>query len=197
MISIPRQPISRTLLDIGWQRRMGLYGRIQGYRRAAEILHHAMLADQSVRDSDTVVFPYAACWRHHIKLQLKSVLVQLWAMCDLPAKSAHHHKIDQLWAETQKIIAREFPEETFHPRQQCHFLPAQPGHTSITTENGQPRPLRRDTGTTGTEELPHLLGLLVPLAAAHITTVGRAAACREVLPLPGRAGTPPRPGAAR
>ncbi len=90
---------------------MGLYGRIQGYRRAAEILHHAMLADQSVRDLDTVVFPYAACWRHHIELQLKSILVQLRVMCDLPIQAAHHHKIDQLWADTQKIIATEFPEE--------------------------------------------------------------------------------------
>ncbi|KAF0835714.1 hypothetical protein [Nocardia caishijiensis] len=99
------------LSDIGWQRRMGLYGRIQGFRRAAEILHHAMLTDQSVRDLDTVVFPYATCWRHHIELQLKSILVQLRVMCDLPAKAAHHHKIDQLWAETQKIIAKEFPDE--------------------------------------------------------------------------------------
>lgn len=30
--------------DIGWQRRMGLYGRIQGFRRAAEILGSTMLA---------------------------------------------------------------------------------------------------------------------------------------------------------
>lgn len=99
------------LSDIGWQRRNRLDGRIQGFRRAAEILHDAMLADQSVRDLDTVVFPYATCWRHHIELQLKCVLAQLRAMCELPAKATHHHKIDQLWAEAQKIIAKEFPDE--------------------------------------------------------------------------------------
>lgn len=97
--------------DIGWQRRMGLYGRIQGFRRAAEILYNTMRADQSVRDLDTVVFPYLTCWRHHIELQLKSILAQLRVMCDMPAKAAHHHKIDQLWVETQKIIATEFPDE--------------------------------------------------------------------------------------
>jgi hypothetical protein len=32
----------------------------------------------------------------------------------------------------------------------------------------------------------------VPLAAGHSTTVGRAAVCWEVLPLPGRAVTPAR-----
>jgi hypothetical protein len=48
--------------DIGWQRRLGLQGRILGFS-AAEILHNAMLADPSPRDIDTVIFPYAQCWR--------------------------------------------------------------------------------------------------------------------------------------
>lgn len=97
--------------DLGWQRRMGLYGRIQGFRRAAEILHSAMLADQSVRDLDTVIFPYAACWRHHVELQLKSVLAQLRALSDLPVQAQHHHKIDQLWGMAKKLMLKEFPDE--------------------------------------------------------------------------------------
>ncbi len=42
--------------DIGWQRRLGLQGRILGFRRAAEILHAAMLSRRSIRDLDTVIF---------------------------------------------------------------------------------------------------------------------------------------------
>jgi len=82
--------------DIGWQRRLGLQGRITGFRRAAEILHAAMLAEQSIRDLDTVIFPYAACWRHCVELQLKTLLAQLRALSDLPVEGRHHHRIDQL-----------------------------------------------------------------------------------------------------
>lgn len=96
--------------DIDWQRRLGLQGRILGFRRAAEIVHTAMLADQSMRDLDTVIFPYAACWRHHVELQLKSLLAQLRALSDLPGGERHHHKIDQLWQEVRSFI-EHFPDE--------------------------------------------------------------------------------------
>lgn len=97
--------------DVGWQCRLGLQGRILGFRRAAEIMHTAMLSEQSVRDLDTVIFPYAACWRHHVELQLKSLLAQLRALSDLPAESRHHHRIDQLWHEVRKPMLRRFPSE--------------------------------------------------------------------------------------
>jgi hypothetical protein len=97
--------------DIGWQRRLGLHGRITGFRRAAEILHAAMLSQRSIRDLDTVIFPYAACWRHHVELQLKSLLAQLRALYDLPAENRHHHRIDQLWQESEKLMVKHFPGE--------------------------------------------------------------------------------------
>ena len=80
-----------------------------GFRRAAEILQAAMLAQHSVRDLDTVIFPYAACWRHHVELQLKSLLAQLRALSDLPVEGRHHHQIDQLWQEARKLMAEHFP----------------------------------------------------------------------------------------
>ena len=97
--------------DIGWQCRLGLQGRIMGFRRAAEILHAAMIAERSIRDLDTVIFPYAACWRHHVELQLKSLLAQLRALSDLPAEGRHHHRIDQLWQEARKPMIEHFPSE--------------------------------------------------------------------------------------
>ena len=82
-----------------------------GFRRAAEILHAAMIAERSIRDLDTVIFPYAACWRHHVELQLKSLLAQLRALSDLPAEGRHHHRIDQLWQEARKPMIEHFPSE--------------------------------------------------------------------------------------
>ena len=101
--------------DIGWQRRLGLQGRITGFRRAAEILYAAMLAEQSIRDLDTVIFPYAACWRHCVELQLKTLLAQLRALSDLPAQGRHHHRIDQLWQETRKLMIEHFPSDRADP----------------------------------------------------------------------------------
>jgi hypothetical protein len=80
-------------------------------RRAAEILYNALLADPSIRDLDTVIFPYAQCWRHHVELQLKSLLAQLRALSDLPTEARHHHRIDQLWQETRKLILEHFPDD--------------------------------------------------------------------------------------
>lgn len=71
-----------------------------------------MLADHSIRDLDTAIFPYAASWRHHVELQLKSLLAQLHAVSDLPTASRHHHKIDQLWQEVRRLMIEHFPNET-------------------------------------------------------------------------------------
>jgi hypothetical protein len=105
----------RSFSDIGWQRRLGLQGRIMGFRRAAEILHAAMLAEQSIRDLDTVIFPYAACWRHYVELRLKALLVQLRALSELPVEGRHHHRIDRLWQETRKLMIEHFPSERAGP----------------------------------------------------------------------------------
>lgn len=99
----------RGFSDIGWQRKLGLQGRIMGFRRAAEILYAGMRSEQSISDLDTVVFPYAACWRHHVEIQLKSLLAQLRALSDLPAESRHHHRIGQLWQEARKLLIQHFP----------------------------------------------------------------------------------------
>jgi hypothetical protein len=97
--------------DIGWQRRLGLAGRIRGFRRAAELLYEAMISQHSIRDLDTVIFPYAACWRHHVELQLKTLLAQLRALGDLPVENRHHHRIDQLWHEARNLMIWLFPDE--------------------------------------------------------------------------------------
>lgn len=100
-----------SFTDIGRQRRLGLQGRIVGFRRAAEILYTGMLDAHSIRDLDTVIFPYATCWRHHVELQLKSLLAQPRALSDLPAEGRHHHKIEQLWQEVRNLMIEQSPDE--------------------------------------------------------------------------------------
>lgn len=97
--------------DIGWQRKMGLQGRIYGFRRAAELLYEGMCGGQSIRDLDTVIFPYATCWRHYIELQLKSLLAQLRALSDLPPENRHHHRIGQLWQEVRNHFTKVYSED--------------------------------------------------------------------------------------
>ncbi|HEU5156129.1 MAG TPA: hypothetical protein VFU43_03975 [Streptosporangiaceae bacterium] len=99
--------------DLGWQRHHhGLFGRIFGFRRAAEMLYEAMLASHSIADLDTVFYPYAMCWRHHVELQLKTIHAQLRAIGGLPTQSHHHHKIQQLWRECRKLLIEHFPNES-------------------------------------------------------------------------------------
>lgn len=95
--------------DLGRQRRLGLQSRILGFRRAAEVLQAAMLADQSTRDLDTVIFPYAACWRHHVELQLNSLLAQLQALSDLATASRHPQDRSTV-AGSAEVHDRAFPE---------------------------------------------------------------------------------------
>jgi hypothetical protein len=62
------------------------YGRMEGYRRGAEILaEHVLTKD---RDLDTVVFQLAACWRHHIELRLKALLGALQQLLALPVEAS-------------------------------------------------------------------------------------------------------------
>ncbi len=99
--------------DLAWQRQhYGMHGRIVGFRRAAEMLYEAMLTSRSIADLDTVFYPYAMCWRHHVELQLKALRPQLRVLGNLPAQSQHHHANQQLWQECRKLLIEHFPNES-------------------------------------------------------------------------------------
>lgn len=134
--------------DLGWQRRLGLLGRITGFRRAAEILYDAMRSERSPRDLDTVVFPYAACWRHHVELQLKSLHAQLRALSELPAEGRHHHRIDQLWQECRKLIMEHFPDEKENLRHVGRVI------SQLAQMDPDGQAFRYDAGRDGQETLP-------------------------------------------
>jgi hypothetical protein len=85
------------------------WDRADGYRRAAEILADHLLAHR--HDLDAVVFPFAACWRHHVEVQLKGVLVDLQRLLDVPVVEHHHHDVLQLWNEVRPLLVKAHPGE--------------------------------------------------------------------------------------
>lgn len=101
-----------TFADIGKQRVNGAYGRISGFRRAAEILYESMIALESISDLDTVVFPYATCWRHHIELQLKEVSTSLCDLLERPHATSNTHDLAKLSHEVKNMLQEHWPDDT-------------------------------------------------------------------------------------
>lgn len=107
-----RSSDSHVYTFLAWQQGKDLQGRIMGYRRAAEILATAMLADsRNIRDLDTVIFPFVACWRHYVELQLKSLITQCQELLGLPITRRGGHNIEQLWSELRSLLVQAYPGE--------------------------------------------------------------------------------------
>lgn len=97
--------------------------RAYGYRRAAEILADHMLVHRS--DLNAVIFPFAACWRHHVEVLLKGVLVDLQRLLGVPVVEHHHHDVLQLWNEVRPLLVRAHPGEERRDRSVVGRLLAQ------------------------------------------------------------------------
>lgn len=103
---------NRIYAFLAWQQGRDIQGRIIGYRRAAEILATTMLTDGlTIRDLDTIIFPFAACWRHYVELQLKSLITQCRQLLDLPVQRRGGHNIEQLWSELRSLLMQAYPLE--------------------------------------------------------------------------------------
>lgn len=88
--------------------------RADGYQRAAEILADHILTHRS--DLDSVVFPFAACWRHYVELQLKRALMDLRRLLDVPVVEEQHHDVLQLWNKVRPLLVRAHPDESRRDR---------------------------------------------------------------------------------
>jgi hypothetical protein len=58
-----------------------------------------------------VIFPFAACWRHYVELQLKSLIEQCQKLLDQTAKRRGGHNIEQLWSEMRPLLVQLHPQE--------------------------------------------------------------------------------------
>lgn len=65
-----------------WQRD-AVFGRAEGFKRAAEVLVEHVLVHRS--DQDFLIYPIANSWRHSLELRLKALIVDLRQLLDSPA----------------------------------------------------------------------------------------------------------------
>jgi hypothetical protein len=93
---------------LDWQRDT-VVGRMEGYRRAAEVLVEHVLQHRG--DLDFLIYPIANCWRHHVELQLKSLLTALRRFLDEPDGTVRGHDVLKLSREVQPRLASAFPDE--------------------------------------------------------------------------------------
>ena len=88
------------------------YPRIRGFRDAAEMIEAAIA--QSGRSQDGLIYPFLACWRQHIELSLKALLLEIEALEDSPRTARHTHDLANLWnACRQRLVARYGENELY------------------------------------------------------------------------------------
>jgi hypothetical protein len=79
-------------------------GYAAGYWRGAEVIANHVAT--TGHDQDILVFPFLMCWRHHVELQLKSVIGLLQRYLDEDVKLRMTHEVDQLWRLARGLLER-------------------------------------------------------------------------------------------
>lgn len=97
---------------LNWQDSLDLreYGYISGFRLAAEVMFDYI--ERTDRDQDRLVFPFGMCWRHHIELQLKSLLMELQRYQGEPADGRPTHDLAKLWKDVRGRLEATRPNDT-------------------------------------------------------------------------------------
>lgn len=92
--------------------RSGEYERAEGFRLAAETLADAL--DRGGPGVEPLVYPFVYCWRHHIELQVKTVIVDSAELYGdhLPSWLNSTHSIAKLWNVAADYIAKSFPDDS-------------------------------------------------------------------------------------
>src|SRR3954447_15374476 len=73
---------------------MRLDGYVQGFRRAGELMFKHI--ETTGVDHDMLVFPFGLCWRHHMELQLKRLLMELQRLHREPVEAPRTHDLMKL-----------------------------------------------------------------------------------------------------
>lgn len=95
-----------------WQHSPALQheGYVRGFRRAAELMFKHI--EQTGQDQDMLVFPFGLCWRHHMELQLKSLLMELQRYHREPVKAPRTHDLIKLWRPVRARLESSRPDDT-------------------------------------------------------------------------------------
>lgn len=86
------------------------YGYISGFRLAAELMFKHI--EEMGRDQDRLLFPFGMCWRHHMELQLKSLLMELQRFQREPVKVPSTHDLVKLWKNVRARLEASLPNDT-------------------------------------------------------------------------------------
>lgn len=97
---------------LDWQRNMDLseFGYISGFKLAAEVMFKHI--EKTGHDQNQLVFPFGMCWRHHIELQLKSLLAELKRFQSEPTEGRPTHNLAKLWNQVRARLEVVRPFDT-------------------------------------------------------------------------------------
>lgn len=84
-------------------------GYIEGYRKAAALILAQVAA--TGRDQDYVVYPFLMCWRQHIELQLKNLIIQCLRYKRENVEFTRTHKLELLWRRARSLLAEVYPDD--------------------------------------------------------------------------------------
>lgn len=73
-----------------------------GYKEAADILVHALLAGRATLD--TVVYPLAFLYRQYLELRLKQLARDCSRLLETEYQLKTTHRLDLLWAEARRLL---------------------------------------------------------------------------------------------
>jgi hypothetical protein len=77
-----------------------LYAR--GYRQAAQRLVESVLISDT--SPDTLIYPIAFLYRHHLELRLKIIIAEGQELLNLKSDFPAHHRLDLLWKTVRQIL---------------------------------------------------------------------------------------------
>jgi hypothetical protein len=85
--------------------------RALGFHRAVEVMFEEIAAGG---DQDLLVYPFAFCWRHHLELELKSLIRAASHLVSEPLSDAtldemKRHRIGPLWRLGRSLLERIDP----------------------------------------------------------------------------------------
>ncbi|MDP5182322.1 hypothetical protein QOZ88_06700 [Blastococcus sp. BMG 814] len=89
---------------------MSTYPYVAGFRLAAELMFKHV--KQTGQDQDMILFPFGMCWRHHVELQLKSLLMELQRYQREPVKAPATHDLQKLWRDVRRRLEATSPNDT-------------------------------------------------------------------------------------
>jgi hypothetical protein len=102
----------RAIACLDWARGSAVV-RALGYQRAAEVLFEEIAGG---RDQDLLVYPFALCWRHHLELELKTLIRAAANFLEEPVSAAAEaalgqHGLLDLWAQCRPLLERVDPRD--------------------------------------------------------------------------------------